>query len=290
MLVINANNQQDTTNYMLAEPWYPDTDSILMWGGPHKVRYITGSVTVTGDWINDSPIIDTIGTEPINFYCPKFYKSWLRQWNYNRTSLNTNKNWRNIPVDFWVLGVTTSNANIWCTITWTTWYRIAVKWLQAWQVIWEKIYAPIMFVGWCGDNRYQYISGSLTITFWLLHSDWTKTVITTITPTRVGGNFKTSASWRLLSNDDVNLNVVFADSMLTAIWAGSYEGVGATASDWDILYADVILWNNPRFWQQCNSSYIWLASQSGICYWGTNNNNPWDLNWFRPFQVSIRDS
>lgn len=31
MLVINANNNQDTTNYMLADPQYPDVNQILMW-------------------------------------------------------------------------------------------------------------------------------------------------------------------------------------------------------------------------------------------------------------------
>lgn len=31
MLVINANNQQDTTNFMLHDPQYPDTNQILMY-------------------------------------------------------------------------------------------------------------------------------------------------------------------------------------------------------------------------------------------------------------------
>lgn len=280
MLVINANNQQDTTNYMLTDQGYPDLDSILMRGGPQLVKQIIGNTTETWQGINDSPVIDTIGTEPINFYCPKFYKSGLRQGNISRTSFYLDgSNWFNIPIDFW--SRTTANSSYYYQVTGDTGYRIAVKWLWQGQIVGEKIYAPLMFVHAHIWPSSWYIQGTLSITFWLLHSDGTKTTIATITPTRVGGTEPYDSSYLLKSG------TWQYQAIITALRAGSYNGTWQTAQDGDILYADVII-SGLKIMAQSSSTNVWMGG--GICFWGTNNNSIWDLNWFRPFQVSIRDS
>lgn len=275
MLVINSNNQQDTINYMLTDPWYPDIDSILMRGWPQIDKYITANTTVTWQWINDSTIIDTIWTEPINFYCPKLYKSGLRQWNLLRSTMKLSS-WFDIPIDFGARIISTSAISY--TVSGDTWYRIAIKWLSQWQVIWEKIYAPIMFV--CSHNNVAYIQGTLTITFGLLHSDWTKTTIATITPSRVWWT-DGYVSWNLLKSWSWN----YPDVLSTSIRAWNYDWTWQTAQNGDILFADVII-NWMKIYSQSSSTYMW--QWCGICFGWTNNNSIWDWNGFRPFQVSIR--
>lgn len=278
MLVINSNNQQDTTNYMLADPWYPDVESILMRWWPEVVFYrtISWNSSITGQWINDSPVIDTIGTEPINFYCPKFYKSWLRQWNTIRTPY-TYTNSMDIMPWFWC--VINSSWNPYkFTISGDTWYRIAVKWLKSWQIIGEHIFAPLLFY----SNYYDWLTWSVSITFWLLHSDWTKTQIYS-SPLSYAW-WAPYQSWKLVWTT-APWTVWWIYS--TSLWTLKYDWVWQVAQDWDILYADVIMtWMEQRYWSS-NNWWIWV---SWLLYWQTNNNNLRDINWFRPFQVSIRNS
>lgn len=279
MLVINANNQQDTTNYMLADPWYPDTDSILMWGWPDVVRFrsINWGASITGDWINDSPVIDTIGTEPINYYCPKFYKSWLRQWQIIKTTY-TFTNPAEILPSFWCFVISSGNPYA-LTISGDTWYRIAVKWLKAGQIVWEKIFAPLLF--YTSIPSYA-LDWTVSITFWLLHSDWTKTQICSSQCSYAWWTAPFS-SWKLISAIQSWLWWYY----VTSLWTLTYNWTWQTAQDNDILYADVIInWMSTRYWN--NNS--WWVGVAWILYWQTNNNNLWDLNWFRPFQVSIRDA
>ena len=277
MLVINANNQQDTTNYMLAEPWYPDIDSILMRGGPQRIDSLSwSSGSSTGDmWgLTWQVVVDTIGTEPINYYCPKFYKQGLLQWNVTKTKIKYT-DVQDYLVDYWFFS-NPSSSNYEITLS-NYCYRIAVKWLQAWQVIGEKIFAYLMFMLWTSNgNARVYLTAQPTIEFWLLHTDGTKTVIATISPSYVGGTRPNTDTTQYIIWPSVWQNMY-----ITALMVGSYNGTWQTAQNGDILYATVdISWIKRR-------PGIWMV---GLSFWGTNNISPWDLDWFRPFQVSIRDS
>lgn len=278
MLVINANNQQNTTNYMLADPWYPDLDSILMRGGPQRIQKIvigSNSVTVDMGWLEWQAVVDTIGTEPINYYCPKFYKQGLLWGKVTKTPIYYT-NTTDYLIDYWINWQPSSTNYELTTNNYK--YRIAVKWLQNWQIIWEKIFAPLLFsIAGINASWRIYNSVNFGIEFWLLHADWTKTVIANIVPTYI--------TWTQ-ENTDTTTYIVGQTTTQgmynTALMVGTYNWVWQTAQNGDILYATVDL--SGIKWRP------WTNWRVGIFFWGTNNVSPWDLDWFRPFQVSIRDS
>ena len=273
MLVINSNTQQDTTNYMLSGTWYPDLNSILMWWGP---CIIWPNWNFTGKWLDTTPVIDTIGTEKINFYCPKIYQSRLTQWifSYTNQPVTTTNGWF---VCFWVYH--TGGGTAITSITWDTTYRIAVKWLKSWQIIWEKIFAPLLFAIPLYSSWNAFIKWTITLTFWLLHSDWTTTQIATWSPTYLWWVWTEYESWRIIKPTASYLSL---DA--TAVWWYTYNWTWQQAQDGDILYATV---NIASFKIETfnNGDRTW-----GLFFGWTESNNIRDiLHWFRPFQVSIRE-
>ena len=277
MLVINANNNQDTTNYMLADPQYPDVNQILMrwWPWYNEIYTISSDETLSS---YNVPVIDTIGTTAINYYCPKIYKQWLLQWNRKTTDRLT-ASWYILP-DLWYM---LQKSNAWYKLLVNDGvfkYTIAVKWLKSWQIVWENIIAPLWRVSW-PHNSINYTSKwTFHIEFALLHSDWT---ITTI----ASGDMIKLSSW------DSNILTDYWSNQVSAFWLHifNYSWTWQTAQDGDALIATVSL--NKASW---DSSVVINATQSAtqtfqwIIYWNAFNMNIRDPNWFRPFQVSIRDS
>lgn len=314
MLVINANNQLNTTNYMLAEPWYPDLNSILIYGCPDaKLDNVArvdggnnsgGTVEITP---NDITVVDMVAwTYPINMYSPKVNKEALYSWNSIRTKTFWASDYREFYCDYWYIGRNvkgTTSANYYKSFK--IWYNIAVKWLSSWQIVGEKIYAPMLlcwrpsdasyWVFWSTDANWVN-PNPVQITFKLLHTDWTTTTITTIDlqeiwDTTQAFSFDSSVGgyvWGALSNCRCFTQYSATADLSQARFEGRYDGTWQTAQDWDYLVAEVRLnmyWAPLRSWATQNHTF-----KFGI-YWGwANNNSMRDIYWFRPFQVSIRDA
>lgn len=317
MFVINANDPKNTTNYMLADPWYPDLDSILMWGCPMAdfsslISIVWG--TAANPFIftpSDIAVVDTVNTYPINMYCPRINKESLYSWNSVRTPLWWITDYRQYRPDIWLRDKnlkSTSSTNK-TTQKFQFWYNIAVKWLTAWQVVWEKIYTPIMlwwqysvntsylwnsywYVGYSSDAAYY--ANPIEINFKLLHQDWTTTSIATTVPTRLFGLYRTDTDPLTVQ---ISSDWATSSMSIETIWASisnstfgftafewSYDWTWQVAQAWDMLVAEIRLNLALKTGgtNSDNNCAVWV-------YWGwTNNNNMRDVYWFRPFQVSIR--
>lgn len=315
MLVINANNQQNTTNYMLADPWYPDIDSILMYGCPNT--WLDNIVNIDNDeeiTPNDITVVDIIwGTYPINMYCPKINREALFSWQSIRTSITTLSAYNEYYPDLWFINKlerkTVNNANHY---RFQYWYNIAVKWLQAWQVVGEKIYAPLLLgvnntsnnINFCGlyynlESWTNFYSDNIaTVTFKLLHSDGTTTTIASVIPYILSHNLSTLAGTisnsTAITSDGTEFNgSVYSNTTASQFWyirlEGRYDWTWQTAQAWDMLVAEVRI--NGAFSSRNSGATTASYYYSGWVYGGwANNNSMRDVYWFRPFQVSIRDS
>lgn len=278
MLVINSNNQQNTTNFMLWWNQYPDVNQILMrwWPSCMPIYTISWTTNVTTYSV---PVVETIWSTPINYYCPKIYSQWLLQWNRKKTDRMFSTGWYIRP-DLWFLFQTSNVAAYYLRVTdWIMKYTVAVKWLKSWQIIWENIIAPIWRVAWItGASNYasQWI---FHIEFDLLHTDWTTTNI-------AGGNLTKMTSW------DSDKFTDYWSNAVSTFWIHifNYSWTWQTAQDGDILIATVSVLKAP--WQSYVNIYNWEANKivpQWIIYWNAFNMNIRDPNGFRPFQVSIRE-
>lgn len=261
MLVINANNQQDTTNCMLTDPQYPDVNQILMYWGP----VCQASWDSAGWRVPTFPILKTIWTTNINYFCPKIYRQGLLEWNFSRVD------YRSVAPDIWRItwgstsGLAESNG------IWLYEYIIAVNWLKAGQIIWEHIIAPIAYVSTNRTIKFTSSDDMFALDFFLLHTDWTTTNITTLTTPTVSCWY-----WSIVSLPTI------ANWWNLEIFTFKYDWIWQTAQDDDILCCKVHLWATRQVW--FSQGRYWQ------CYGGTNNNSITDINGFRPFQVSIRDA
>lgn len=262
MLVINANNQQDTTNFMLADPQYPDLNQILMRGWPRRVYTMWNATATTAV---SFATIDTVAWTNIHFYCPKInkYQLWLVQ--SPATSEWADRS--DVMPDIWVIRVAGWSWQATCTISSNIIYNIAVSWLPGWKIIGENIYVPYLFHT---STNWDIVWTWMSVKFSLLHKDWTSTEITTVNLSRQGGTATTN-----MCN-----NVWWA--ITTACWIWSYNWTWQTSVEWDVLCATVTI--NVS---QIKVNYWWWMS------WIINSWTypyPRDIKGFRPFQVSIRDS
>lgn len=276
MLVINSNNQQDTTNYMLWWNQYPDVNQILMrwWPWYNEIYTISSDTTLSS---YNVPVIETIWSTPINYYCPKIYKQWLLQWN-RKTTDRLVASWYILP-DLWYM---LQKSNAWYKLLVNDGvfkYTIAVKWLKSWQIVWENIIAPLWRVSRPYNSTNYTSKWKFHIEFALLHSDWTTTTI-------ASGDMTKLSSW------DSNILTDYWSNQVSAFWLHifNYIWTWQTAQDGDILIATVSL--NKASW---DSSVVIDATQPAtqtfqwIIYWNAFNMNMRDPNGFRPFQVSIRE-
>lgn len=262
MLVINANNQQDTTNFMLNDPQYPDTNQILMYWGP----VAQGNGTYANLRVPTLPILDTVGSTNINYFCPRIYKQWLLQWNFARTDFT------NVKVDLWRVSPSWGSSGTLTNGIWSFDYIIAVNWLKSWQVIWEHIMAPLCFLSTNVDITFASAGDMMQLDFFLLHTDWTTTSIATL-----NNPIKTSWYWSLHTSTEW---IVYWGTY--TIFTFKYDWTWQTAQDNDILCCKVHFWAMKQKWYGAGNYWIY--------YWSTNNNCISNIDWFRPFQVSIRDS
>lgn len=328
MLVINANNTQDITNSFLWIWWYPDLNSILMRGCPNytitptssKGRNFGGAYSRIY-WPDDIQIVKTVWTYKINMFSHRANKQMLYSWQSFQTPAIASDNLQYLP-DFWFF-----HSQAWTNInTWNIfqklelWYNLAVEWLKAGQVVWEKIYAPfVMWWNLASVNTFifdpykttqgsiwwiekYYASDLVDVTFKLLHTDWTTTTIASI-PLLPKYNY-----WQTLSTQ--NLNAYFSQVTPYAwtvnvnnwtvyrlcsrnndwriskyCFEWSYDWAWQVAQDGDILVAEVRTHLARLIYS------VWATKDTfGIFWWWSNNNNMRDFYWFRPFQVSIRDA
>ena len=277
MLVINSNNQQNTTNFMLWWNQYPDVNQILMrwWPSWYNPYQITNNTNVTTYSV---PVVETIWSTQINYYCPRIYSQWLLQWNRERTNRIISTGWYIMP-DLWFLLFTSSSSYYLNVTSWVFKYTIAVKWLKSWQIVWENIVAPIWRVSWYAQSSTYTSKWILHIEFALLHSDWTTTSI-------ASGDLTKMSLW------DSDKLTDYWSNQISAFWLHifNYSWTWQTAQDGDILIATVSLINAPG--GTTAQIYNWEASKTipqWIIYWSAFNMNIRDPNGFRPFQVSIRE-
>lgn len=312
MLVINANNQQDTTNYMLAEPWYPDLNSILMFGSPTKVATSGASwVNWSAGWITWGPSIfntlETAWTDRINYFCPKINKEALYSWNQLRNPITNLSAYTYMP-DVWY--VWTATALGWYPKKLSIQYNIAVKGLMAWQIVWEKIIVPL-YIGnltkWGTDATLWYFTDTdyywynatywpVFVKFWLYNPTDGKRDITTVKLNVLNGQSNTSYSENIQyvslswTSDTKSMNCILWNqpAMWTYRFYWTYSGSWIATKDDDILIAQVnanLCYRIPSSGNAANCQMsMWIFAG-----W-TNNNSMRDIYWFRPFQVSIRDA
>jgi len=298
MLVINANNQQNVTNYMLSDPWYPDFDAILMWWWPICYKSIPYSTTQSSPWVfeqtpDNLPIIETIWTRKINHYCERYYKEQMFSSHKSKTPKSPATNETYTP-DMWFCLLPSQSANPY--IRMKVEYNIAVKWLKSWQIVWEKIYAPMMFWMWKTYNNpwlWMYHKQNAAsynapkIIFLLVHSDWTETTIATLYPeARFCDNSIWTSTFNVampVSSTPFTLWVAFLDAKHSWQWV--------VAQDGDILVANVsYAVNNNAITQILSAIESWKIITFWQYYWEPWNLPSSDLCWFKPFQVSIRDA
>lgn len=265
MLVINSNNQQDTTNFMLADPQYPDVNQILMRGWPKWVYSATGNVTMTVSF----PVLETINGIDIHHFCQKIYK-------YNLWLINSSRTheWyttvAEVQPDIWLCGQLWWSWNYTVTVSgWHIIYTIAVSWLKEWHIVWENIFAPLLFFNWQNMANNWIVWTGVSVDFKLLHKDGTNTNITTISLSR---------QWWTASADICNTR--FTNVYNTAYWFWSYHWQWQETQNDDILIATVDM-SITSFMQALQ----WCSC--GLLHSGANPNMR-DLYGFRPFQVSIR--
>lgn len=262
MLVLNTNTQQQlSTNYMLKRTPYPDFNQILILWKP-VLRFSERIATTTSHshtWnISDFWYVDDINWTLINEYSPKISNIFLQTWEYDTTNFSTTDTEYDIQ---FAISYASQSGVVWnwCNINFT--YRIWAWEVFAWKTYWKMCVANLMAVSKSGSSSWMTI-WTATAEFELIHTDWTITVIESVSMTAPTGITSVSSSQTLLH------------------WIWEWNWV--VASEWDILAVKISITNfQIGMWSTSQSTTCWF------CFWWTKPANIFWLEWFRPFQCSV---
>ena len=240
MLVLNTNewwNWIKTSNKILDLWTYPDFNQILII--PESVSWTDTNVAFSVNWTNVNRLSLSINSLT--------YDMWALWTNAN--VWGSNEIWR----------VQIGNTSSWSSHTTTSvWMFWQFSW---WEIVWKNIYSILKMRYWrVANNSWTHsCTVSWTINIQMLHSDWTKTLIWTIT---IPG---TTKSWSFGASQ----------TTIEKIWEYKVSTSWIVASQWDTIVADFSV----------DVSVNWTYSWWWLTFWTLWSISPMYMP--TPIQISI---